>query len=100
MTECCRPIGIKGEMSKTEPDILQKAAEVIADRERLYGSPNQNHIRIANLWPVFLEKNITAKQVAVCMVLVKIARLMETPDHLDSLVDVAGYAAVYEQMDV
>jgi hypothetical protein len=32
------------------------------------------------------------------MVLVKVARLVITPDHRDSIVDLAGYARCYEKI--
>jgi hypothetical protein len=36
---------------------------------------------------------LSASDVAYMMVLLKMARLMQTPGHRDSLVDMAGYAA-------
>jgi hypothetical protein len=38
--------------------------------------------------------NITPEQVALCMVAVKLSRLVETPGHYDSYVDICGYAGV------
>ena len=64
------------------------------DREKNYGSALTNHTRIAGLWSVFLETEITPAQVAICMGLVKVARLIETPDHLDSFIDLAAYASI------
>jgi hypothetical protein len=43
---------------------------------------------------VYLETEITPSQVALCLCLVKIARLIETPDHEDSFIDLAAYAAI------
>lgn len=37
---------------------------------------------------------ITADDVPVLMILLKVARLVETPSHRDSIVDLAGYAEV------
>jgi hypothetical protein len=53
-----------------------------------------NHIRIARLWSVLLDTEVTPEQVALCMIAVKQARLMETPDHDDSWQDILGYALV------
>jgi hypothetical protein len=36
--------------------------------------------------------------VAQMMVLLKMARLMQTPDHRDSVVDMAGYTATYARV--
>ncbi|AXQ65190.1 hypothetical protein SEA_SCHMIDT_71 [Gordonia phage Schmidt] len=75
--------------------ILAKAAELVAgDRAKDYGDARTNHQRIADLWSVVLGKRVEPHEVAACMVLLKVARLVETPDHLDSWVDMAGYAGI------
>ena len=75
-------------------DILQEAARLTAkDRQQTYGDPKTNHSRLADLWTTYLEHRITPQQVAICMALVKIARLMETETE-DSFVDLAAYAAI------
>lgn len=74
-------------------DMLAEAAKVVKDRGASYGHAKQNHERIAALWSTLLGFPVSPVQVAMCMVGVKLARLMETPDHVDSAVDIAGYAA-------
>ena len=75
--------------------ILDEAKRLTAtDRNDIYGEPYINHKRIADLWSVYLETEISPSQVALCLCLVKIARLMQTPDHLDSFIDLAAYAAI------
>jgi hypothetical protein len=75
-------------------EILQEAARLTAkDRQNIYGDPRTNHCRIADLWTTYLEHKITPQQVAICMALVKVARLMET-ETLDSFVDLAAYASI------
>jgi hypothetical protein len=75
--------------------ILAKAHELThGDRNDKYGKPIVNHQRIADLWSTYLEHEVRADQVAICMTLVKIARLIETPDHLDSYIDGAAYLAI------
>lgn len=81
-------------------DMLLDAARTIAERGRVYGSPLKNHERIAALWSVMLEHPVTPTQVAMCMAGVKLARLMQTPDHADSAVDLAGYAAMIRECQV
>ena len=74
--------------------LLQKAEELInGDRAKEYGDAKKNFEDIATLWSVILEKEITPQQMALCMIMVKAARLMKT-DHEDSWVDIAGYAAL------
>lgn len=75
-------------------DILQEAARLTAkDRQQTYGDPRTNHCRIADLWTTYLAHEVTPQQVAICMALVKIARLMET-ETLDSFIDLAAYASI------
>lgn len=76
-------------------EILDEANRLThGDREKNYGSALTNHQRIASLWSTFLQTEITPAQVAICMGLVKVARLIETPDHLDSFIDLAAYSAI------
>ena len=74
--------------------LLNETAEIIKNRGLVYGSPSVNHLRIAKLWSVYLEKAIEPEQVAMCMALVKIARLIESPKHVDSYADAAAYLAI------
>lgn len=83
-------------------EVLENAkACVCGPREQDYGSPEDNFNTIANLWSVYLEASnptvpteihITAKDVAIMMSLLKIARIA-TGNSVDSFVDLAGYAA-------
>lgn len=79
-------------------DYLNEAKSVMFDRGRGYGHPAINHQRIASMWSVFLEYPIKAEQVAICMALVKIARLVETPHHEDSYLDLVAYGAIAGQL--
>lgn len=79
---------------------LEVALELVSgDRNRDYGHPLDNHQRIADFWTVRLRDKlvpggrIEPHEAAAMMRLVKEARLMETPGHLDSLVDLGGYVS-------
>ena len=75
--------------------ILDKAKTVISgERAKDYGDAYLNHKRIAELWSPILDKDITVEQVYACMIAVKLSRLIETPDHEDSWIDICGYAAL------
>lgn len=78
-------------MNKT--DALQRALTAVEERGESYGDVRENHERIADLWSVVFGHPIEPEQVALAMTCVKIARLIETPDHADSWVDIAGYGA-------
>lgn len=74
--------------------LLTYAAELIhGDRNESYDEPWLNFTRIADLWSAYLGAEIKPHDVAVLNVLQKVARLMHTPGHYDSWVDIAGYAA-------
>ena len=80
-------------------EILKEADRLThGDRNKNYGTPFVNHQRIAQLWSVWLETEITPAQAAMCLALVKVARLIETPNHEDSPVDLAAYAAIYGEI--
>jgi nucleoside 2-deoxyribosyltransferase len=73
-------------------NVLQEADAVAGKiRSGEYGSPKVNHERIAAFWSVYLGHPVTASQVAMCMILLKVARYMAGPKR-DTLVDVGGYA--------
>lgn len=64
------------------------------DRERDYGAVLPGFERIAAMWSAILGVTVTAEQYAMCQVATKLGRLAETPNHRDSWLDVAGYAAL------
>jgi hypothetical protein len=37
-------------------------------------------------------------QASMCMLLVKVSRLTESPTHYDSVKDIIGYAAIYNEL--
>ena len=78
-------------MDKVEA--LREAISAVEERGESYGDVRQNHQRIADLWSVVLGRTVTPEQVVLCMTCLKVARLIETPDHEDSWVDIAGYGA-------
>jgi hypothetical protein len=50
-------------------EILQKAEQIInGKRAADYGDAYENHQRIANLWSVILETDVTPEQVYQCMI--------------------------------
>ena len=90
-------------------NILKEAHAIIyGDREKTYGHPSKNLKTIATMWNAYLSAcgvseggggDITPKDVAALMMLVKVARFANDPDHRDNLVDICGYAALVERCD-
>lgn len=87
------------------PPMLHRAEKLIrGDRQQDYGDKLENFDQIAALWTATLRRKlrpgaeITAEEVGLCMMQVKIARLSGKPDHRDSILDVAGYAGCYDDI--
>ena len=78
--------------------ILDEAKEVInGERQNHYGDPEDSFALIAEYWSIYLERNITPQDVAMMMVLFKLAR--ESHQHKrDNLVDAAGYLGILGDM--
>ena len=83
--------------SKTN-ELLDEVKGTLHERGRIYGSSRTNHERISELWSGYLGDYISPMQVSMCMLLVKVSRLCESPSHSDSVKDIIGYAAIYNEL--
>jgi hypothetical protein len=70
----------------------QNAAKLNADRGKVYGDPKVHFSRSARIKAVIAECKHPEARHAMEMIADKMARIIETPDHLDSWQDIAGYA--------
>ena len=94
-------------MNAENESILDEAKRIIyGDREKTYGHPSKNLETIARMWNAYLwaiefdtKRDLLPKDVAVMMILLKSARLGNDQNHRDSVVDIAGYAALIERCD-
>ena len=77
--------------------LLEEAIQLTTtDRNKEYGNPEDNFRNIADYWNVYQRQRgctSTPQDVAMMLILLKVARLATNPAHFDSLVDIAGYAA-------
>jgi hypothetical protein len=78
--------------------LLEQAASVVRARRHTDGQPRDLFERVAVRWSQVLGVRVTARQVAVCLIDVKVARLAHDPRHLDSITDIAGYAAILAEL--
>ena len=79
--------------------LLQHAAGVIEHREGIYGPPRGAVRRTSPRGGRWCSAStVTPAQVALCLIDLKLARLTRDPSHLDSIVDVAGYAACLREV--
>lgn len=69
---------------------------ILNDRQNTYGTPEDNFQTIANYWNEYLklDSTLTKQDVAIMMILLKIARMKSSPNHLDNFVDAAGYSII------
>ena len=80
----------------TRKRVLSEAERcVCGKREQDYGTPEDSFRKIGTFWTAYLNYavKIDAEDVAAMMALLKIARISENPQHMDSWVDGCGYFA-------
>lgn len=78
--------------------LLQNALRVFEERRAEYGGAERALTAIAKRWSLVLGYEISAQDVALCLLEMKLARLTFNPAHADSIIDVAGYAAVLAEL--
>lgn len=84
--------------------IIEEAKKIsgYGARARDYGHPRINHQRIADIWNVQLapklRKPITAREVALLMIGLKLAREVATTKR-DNLIDIVGYVNCIDIID-
>ena len=75
-------------------EILAEADSLInGDRQKDYGTPQENFGVIAAMWSAYLGHEVSPTDVCHLMSLLKIGRLRNGPHH-DSSVDACGYMAL------
>jgi len=77
----------------TAKKLMEEAAEILDERGLEYGHPAINIRRIADLWASYFGREIDPLDVCICMALVKVSRIVETPNR-DSFIDLVSYAAL------
>ena len=74
--------------------VLDEAKLIVSkDRNTEYGEPEVNFARIAELWSAYKQEDFQLHDVAVMMMLVKVARIATSPYVQDHWIDIAGYSA-------
>lgn len=78
---------------------------VYGERAKTYGHPRIDFDIIANIWTGLLKdklkdgERLDPYRVAVLMTGLKLARLVQSPDHKDSRIDTIGYMLTMERLD-
>lgn len=90
--EMLRTPGAQDDKSERLQQFDAEITTVTQRRGAVYGHPRVDFDRAARLKAVVSECADPIARHALEMIAVKMARLIETPGHLDSWVDIAGYA--------
>ena len=78
----------------TRAEILDAAKAIVTgEREKQYGSPEDNFGVIARLWSTYAGHSFTPVDVAMMMTLLKVARIKTGHYKTDSYIDACGYLA-------
>lgn len=78
----------------TAEKLLARAKDVVTKRRREYGEPVDLFDQVAIRWLLTLGTEVSPSQVVLCLVDLELARLVNDPTHVDSIVDLVAYAAV------
>lgn len=74
------------------PALPTKTQQLVAEKGKVYGHPLDGFRRIALGQSVIAHCKDAEVGIALNMIWHKIVRLIETPDHVDTINDIAGYA--------
>jgi hypothetical protein len=80
------------ELNGRQRALREIEACVCKDRAATYGAPERNFSNIAAIASVVLQHQFDAKDVALFLACVKLARMVSSPLHRDNWIDLAGYA--------
>jgi uncharacterized protein DUF6378 len=79
-------------------NLLLQAAEIVKERRAAYGQSKTIMASVARRWSETLGQTVTPEVVVLCLIDLKLTRLAHDPQHRDSILDVAGYAAVLDEV--
>ena len=78
--------------------VLKRAEAVLSERQHSYGDSAVSMAAVAARWSITLGQSVTPEQVVLCLIDLKLTRLSHDPRHYDSAVDLAGYAALLQEV--
>jgi hypothetical protein len=82
-----------GETVMDHRDVLKEAQSLLSQRGTNYGEAQENFERAATLLSILSGKHMTAYDIALAMLSVKLSRIAHRRDHHDSWVDGINYMA-------
>ena len=88
----------EGFTMKPSEEFDSQVENITQKRGAVYGHPLDDFSKIAELKAALPDYANPAIQHCAEMICVKLARLGQTPGHIDSLVDIAGYARTWAML--
>lgn len=86
---------MSGEVGDMNRNILLKADELIhGERVQAYGNPLATFEEVADAASILLGKHISARDVCIIQVAMKLVRYRTTPENPDHLTDACGYLGI------
>lgn len=76
----------------------ETVTEVIDGRVGVYGDPVETFPRIAQIWSAIVGCEITAEQVPLMLIGLKLLRTAEAPDYSDNSDDIEGYLDIFRKI--
>jgi Domain of unknown function (DUF6378) len=83
----------------TGEQMLQHVASIFAEQGTAYGDAATSMTAVAARWSITLGHPVSPAQVVLCLIDLKLTRLQHNPTHQDSVCDLAGYAAVLQEVN-
>ena len=80
-------------------DALGKVAAILQERGEIYGSAKLNLADTAARMSRTLGMTVTPQLVCLLMIDIKLSRLRHSPNHLDSMMDLCGYAGLLVELE-
>ena len=80
-------------------DALGKVADILHERGEIYGSAKLNLADTAARMSRTLGMTVTPQLVCLLMIDIKLSRLRHSPGHLDSMMDLCGYAGLLVELE-
>ena len=93
---CTAGLQIAKLMPTTTEAFFAEATKLIHERGTVYGHPINNMERISKMVSSYIDFPLMPHDICIINILQKISRLQESPGHLDSLIDIAAYTALYK----
>lgn len=90
---------LRKKFDKEDIELEARAITRDGDRQKEYGHPRDDWERTAKIWSAILGIDVTPEQAMLCMVGTKMSRLVHSPHHHDSLVDIIGYTICYDRLN-